>query len=88
MAEADVGVTRQEHADETLEAVPPQFETNVGSVADAEDAVYVEQNDDTADDCWIICLRQLSWLQFGAMTEGVAVTIVVGVVVVEVESFL
>ena len=88
MAEVDVGVTRQEHADETLEATPSQFETKVGSGADADDAMYVGQNFDTADGSWIICLKQLSWLQFGGMIERVAETIVVGVGVVDVESFL
>ena len=84
----EVGVARQEHAEETREALPPQLETNVGSAADAEEAVYVGQNADTADDSRIICLRQLSWLQFGAITEGVAVAIVVGVAVAVVDSFL
>jgi len=49
--EASVGVTRQEHADETRDALPPQFETKVGSaVAEfAELAVKVGQNCATAE---------------------------------------
>ena len=61
VAEAvDVGVTMHEHAEETLAAEPPQFETKVGRAPEADDAVYVGQNEDTAEDCWMNCRRQLS----------------------------
>ncbi len=59
VVEVDVGATMQEHAEDTLDEISPQFETKVGS-EDTEAAVNVEQNCDTAEDCWIICLRQLS----------------------------
>jgi hypothetical protein len=56
----EVGVTMQEHAEETLDATPPQFETKVGNELNAVEAVYVGQNCETADDSWMNCLRQLS----------------------------
>lgn len=58
--EAEVSVTRQEHAEETLDARPPQFETKVGSEAEAGEAVYAGQKLETAEDSWMNCLRQLS----------------------------
>lgn len=48
--EVDVGVTMQEHAEETLDATPPQFETKAGNVAEADEAVYVGQKCETAED--------------------------------------
>lgn len=58
--EVVVGVTMQEHAEDTLDARPPQFETNVGREAEADEAVYVGQKLETAEDSWMNCLRQLS----------------------------
>ncbi len=53
-ADVAVGVTMQEHAEETLEASPPQFDTNVGRAALAlGDAVYVGQKALTSEDFWI-----------------------------------
>lgn len=66
------GVTRHEQADETLEARPPQFDTNVGRGAVAGAAVKVGQNAATSAGFPIIWRRQLSWLQFGATTVAVA----------------
>ncbi len=59
-----VGVTIHEHAEETLDASPPQLETKVGRAAVADEAVYVGQNAETLADCWINWRRQLSWLHF------------------------
>ena len=79
-------MTRQEQADETLEASPPQLEAKVGrAVADTDEAVKVGQNWDTAEEALMNCLRQLSWLQLGAMAVGVAV---LNAVDVGVDSFL
>jgi len=47
--EAATGVTRQEHADDTRDASPPQFETKVGSDAVTELAVKAGQNCATAE---------------------------------------
>jgi len=83
----DVGVTRHEHADEILDASPPQLEAKDGRVALVfETVVYVGQNSETDEVSGMKPLRQLSWLQFGATTEGVAVAVVIGVS--DDESFL
>lgn len=68
----DVGVTRQEHAEATLDGSPPQFEAKVGRATPA-DGVNVGQNASTAAEARMNCLRQLSWLQLGAITELVGV---------------
>lgn len=84
-----VGVTRHEHADEIFDASPPQLDAKEGMVVVAfEAAVYVGQKAETAEDSGMKPRRQLSWLQFGATTEAVAVAIVVGVVEMGVEVFL
>jgi hypothetical protein len=82
VVEVDVGVTRHEHAEDTLEARPPQLDANVGMATELALAVYVGQNAETFADSWSICRKQLSWLHFEV---GVALTNVVGVAVV---SFL
>ena len=79
------GVTRQEQADETRDASPPQFETKDGSISVAELAVKVGQNCATADILLTICRKQLSRLQF---CVGVAVVVCIVVGVGRVPSFL
>jgi hypothetical protein len=54
-----VGVTRHEQADDTCEGDPSQFEAKDGMRVDGV-VVYVGQNWEAADDCWMNCLRQLS----------------------------
>lgn len=54
-----VGVTMQEHAEDTRAANPPQFDANEG-IGASGDAVYVGQASEAAEDCWMNCLRQLS----------------------------
>jgi hypothetical protein len=75
-----VGLTRQEQADKTRDGELPQFETKVGRAAVLLEAVYVGQKVLICEDSRINCRKQLSWLQFGAITDGVAAVNVVGVV--------
>jgi hypothetical protein len=57
--EVDVGVTIQEHADDTRAGDPSQLDAKAGMEVD-DAVVYVGQNWDAAEGCWMSCLRQLS----------------------------
>lgn len=67
-----VGVTRQEQAEDTQDARPPQLETKVGRGPAASEgiAVNVGQKAETFEIWPIIWRRQLSWLQLGAVASA------------------